>query len=74
MVDDHRDIQHPTGRNPGKAAYGQADALGKIAQKVEYSEQKDGKGKLVLLEKTLKVGIYVSVSGITSNTKNGLQT
>jgi hypothetical protein len=26
---------------------------------VECPEQKDGKGKLVLLEKTLKVGIYV---------------
>ena len=59
MADDHRNIQHPTGRCSGKTAHGQADTLGKIAQKVECSEQKDGKGKLVLFEKTSKVGIYV---------------
>ena len=55
MADDHRDIQYPPGRNSGKTAYEQADTLGKIAQKMEHTKQKNRKRKLILFEKAFKI-------------------
>ena len=64
MADDHRNIQHPTGRCSGKTAHGKADTLGKIAQKVEHSPQKNGKRQPLLLEKAMNVGIHVKKQGL----------
>ena len=59
MIDDHGYIQHATSRNSRETADWQADSLGKIAQKVECTEQKNGKREPILLEKAYKTGFYV---------------
>ena len=54
MVDDHGYIQWNPRGNSGETADRKADTLGKTTQKVECSEQKNGKREPILLEKALK--------------------
>ena len=59
MVDDYGYIQYLTRRTSRKIADGKAESPRKTAKEVEHSEQKNGKRKLILLEKTTKIKIHV---------------
>ena len=66
MADDHGYIQYPTGRNPRETADRKIELLGKIAQKMECTEQKIGERQSILLEKTLKIGYLCRENGFST--------